>query len=1435
MSQVRTLNVRLAAILVVVTIVSCVGVHFLHGYQIRRNAYVFLDAAERDHERALQAAKEKKPVQEQKAYLNEIKNLGWYVRLMPDEVEVMERLGLLLADRAQDSRMFSMAFGTLERVLRLDSERQKSRRRLVDMALMIRRYQDAKDHLQEYLLKQSPDDAELWELLGRCYAETGEYDKAIEYFKKAIEFTPTRVEVYPRLAGVLRYHSSQIKEADQWMEKLVQNNPKSAQAHFLYGSYLKSIDADDKAMKEALKALSLSPDNRDALWLAAQCYLSKDDFEKARSHAQRGIKLYPDNITMYTTLADIELRAGKRDKAINALQDGLKATERSPQLLWSKANLLIDVNRLKDAEEIVDELRATDYPKQLIDYLTARIEFVQGHWFAARQGFERVRGMLTLWPNLLKQVDVWIGQCYGQTGNRDLQLEAYRRALNIDPFYAPARAGITESLLASGNVDDALKEYNQLAKTGKVGTAGLIPLARMLVLQNLRKNESERDWKQVEKVLDQAEKATPDAVQIPILRAEILVAQNRTADAEKLLEKAIAKNPKQMELTAVLASLAERQQDWTKTEAILKSLEKSSGDTVDHRLAQAQYLVRRHGAKAGDSLRKLAENVDRFSDAQRLQLWNGLLNAAMQVDDTKQARMLCQKISEKEPFNVQVRYLLFEQALHDEDEAAMDQALKEIERVAGHGAYWLYGQAVRLGMKAKDQDNAEDLLNQALKYLGQARELRQSWSRIPLLMAGIYDQLGKTDSALKNYLEALDMGERNPGAVRRAVQLLFQKQRYADADQLLRQLEKQQMPFSADMSRAGAEVALRQGEFGRALDMARKAASSKSKNFQEHVWLGQVLSIIGRRAKAEGHAKESEELLGDAEKSLRRAVELEPKNPATWVALIQFLSASDAESKADQVIQDAGKKLPAKVAPLALAQCYEVMRKKEAAEEKYEAALAADPQDPFVVRSVADFYCRTGKPVPAEALLRRIIDGKIKASDADVVWARRQLALVFAARGGYQNIQKARDLIEENLAAADASVLDRRVQASLDAVDPKRSQRDKAISTLESMLQEQAATAEDRFKLAQMYLAAGSWIKASSQLRNLVASHGEEPRYLAAYIMALMEHGETSNAEVYLDRLEKSYPNHIITVGLRAEMLTSKGEADQAFNLLKAFIDKKEAHPSERSLRIRLVAEKLEQLAGRLTKPAQKPTAERFVHQAEVLYRNYAEENAGQEWVLAAFFGRQGRIDEAIDLLDRVWESANPAILSQVCSILLRDNKIGKEQLQRLDKILRTAMKQFDRPIPLLMILADLSSKRARYDEAEGFYREVLGKNSGNAYAMNNLAVLLALQGIKLDESLKLIDQAIEIAGPMAPMLDSRASVYVAMNDSDAALTDMADALADGETPVRYFHQAQAYELAGQHNAAAAAMEKAMKLGLTKDMLQPLEIPAFEKLSELLR
>jgi tetratricopeptide (TPR) repeat protein len=596
-----------------------------------------------------------------------------------------------------------------------------------------------------------------------------------------------------------------------------------------------------------------------------------------------------------------------------------------------------------------------------------------------------------------------------------------------------------------------------------------------------------------------------------------------------------------------------------------------------------------------------------------------------------------------------------------------------------------------------------------------------------------------------------------------------------------------------------------------------------------------LLSIIGGELRAEGKTTKGEPLLAEAERALRKAVELKPDVPETWVAIIQFFSLFDKQAEAEKSVKEAAKKIPAKQVHLALAQCYADMKQPDAAEGEYKAALAAAPEDPSVVRSVADYYCRMGNPLPAEAQLQRIIDGKVKAPEADVMWARRQLALILAARDDYQSIQKARNLIEANLAASETSLADRRVMINLNAVDPNRSNRDKAISTLESMLGEQSATPEDRYKLAQMYRAAGWWGKANTAFLKLVSSYPNEPSFLATYVAALLEHGETANAEGYLDRLAQLVPNHIVPVGLRAEMLAARNEPERALDLLKEFVDNPNAQPPEWGPRIRMVAEKLEKIGRQLTKPDQKMIAEQFVSRAERQYRAYVDQNPGQESVLVSFLGRQGRIDEALELLNRTWDSNNPVVLQQVTANILLSEKIDNEQLARLDSILQKAIKQFDRPVPLLMVLADLRIRQTRYDAANDLFREVIKKNSGNANAMNNLAVLLALQGINLDEAFKLINQAIDIAGPVGAMLDSRASVYIAMHQPDKALTDLVEAVKDAEVPIRLFHQAQAYEASGQHDSAVAAMKSAVNKGLTKEKLLKLELPTFEKLQKSLR
>lgn len=1439
----RTLNIRLAIVLLVISIVFGGGAYLLHGFQIEKNAYVFLEQADNAEIKAEAAGEKGNTWLKQESMKEAIQSLKWYVRLMPDDVEVRERLGLLYADWSKDrdaddkDRRFlaGQAWGHLERVVALNPDRETARRKLVEMGIEGRRYQNAKDHLQMTLLQRHPDDAELWEQLAICQSRMGEHDKAKKSYEKAIECESDRVAAYFQLAILLRSRFSQPEEADQLMEKLVEVNPDSAQAHFLWAQYLYYTGLRDEALLEVTKALELDPRDIATLFLAAKCNRIKGNLDEARRCLSEGIKLRPDAFMLYVTQADIETRSGNRDEALVLLERGLLNTGRDARILYEMANLQINMGKLDEAEKIIAELKTTNLQRPKIIYLKARIEYVQEHWLAARKGFENIQGSRYV-ENEASKIDLWIGECYGRLGNREMQKKIWQKAKIANPANKAVIAKLINLDMASGKVDEAMAGIRELAESHQVVPGSVLVYARMLLMKNLRLPPEKRDWEAFNKTLDAAEKAVPDSTLIAIFRAKALVAQNRTDEAEKLLREARDKNPDQVAYWRSLAGLAYRNEDWEQAEKILDDTEKKFGDTPEQRIARAQHLLRRKGLEAGDGLRKLAENIEPYTDEQRLALWNGLLGGARRINDEQFVDSLCGKILEKQPDNVGIHFLLFDMALSSRDWPEMEKTLKEIERIAGQCSYWLMGQSILLYINAteeKDEKTREAALTQALKMLAEARELREEWARIPLIEAGVYDALGKYDLSLEKYRQAFDMGERNPNGVIRMVKLLLRSRQYTEADHILRQIESERGELPIDLSRIGAELALRQGDNKRALELARNGSVPDSDKSLDHLWQGNIFGILGSNAKA-SNEDNAAELLADAEKAYRRAVELEPKLSRTWTPLIRFLGIIGEMNKAEKAIEEAKKALPENVLPLVLAPCLEAMGKSEEAEKQYEEAVAVAPKDVGVAKVVAAFYARIGKLPQAEAQLQKIIDGKVDGEPADTAWARRQLAQVYAVRGGYKYFQNARKLIEENLASPEASVQDRQFMARLNAMDPKATMREQARDSFEKMLDEQAASPQDQLALAKMYESAGEWIKAGNIIRELITTYPQEPRYLVVYIQTLLRHGEISSIEMYLDRLQGIAPDWFVTLALRTDMLCAKNQPQKAFDLLKKYADESASQSNDSDARFRLAADKLNQLAQTLTKPEQKPIADKFFKQAETYLREYVKNDPARNLRLTVFLGARGEMDEAIDLLEKSLDLNKPSDFSRA-SILLSHNTMSEQQAKRLDAVIEKGVEKYERHAALLQALAEIRTRQTRYNETEALYREVLASNPDNAVAMNNLAVLLALQGIKLDESLELVSKAIEIAGPLGSMLDSRASVYLAIGEPEKALADLADAIADSESPVRLFHQAQAFHKAGKIEEAKIAMQKALAKNLAPEMLQPLEVPAFEKLRETLQ
>ncbi|MGO8691902.1 MAG: tetratricopeptide repeat protein [Thermoguttaceae bacterium] len=648
-------------------------------------------------------------------------------------------------------------------------------------------------------------------------------------------------------------------------------------------------------------------------------------------------------------------------------------------------------------------------------------------------------------------------------------------------------------------------------------------------------------------------------------------------------------------------------------------------------------------------------------------------------------------------------------------------------------------------------------------------------------------------------------------------------------------------PDDAAMIRIAVADALRSGEFDRADKLLHDPKIANSNNWKDQVWRGEALNILGRHAWREGRIAEAEARLGDAEAAFRRAIELNDQAAEAYVSLVEFFSALGQKkfnNKAREVLARARAHLPPNESHWALAKMYDALKEKDNARKEYEVALAAAPDDSTSIRNLADFHLRNQGVAAATPLLTKILELKGKAKPQDVIWARRQLALLTASQGGYPNLLKARMMIEENLASGELAAEDLRAKATFLALDPRRAKRMEATEALETLLRHpDLGTLEDRYTLAQVYLALGNMRKFRKHMRPLLAKDPPDLRFIRTYIAAELESNELAEVEIWLSTLERVAPDWIDTVRFRADDLVRRDRPDEALALLRRFAERPDASPARLLEDQHSLVEIFEQLANRLSesqKPERTATGKRFLKEAEQLCRLYVEQRPEEAMLLAGFLVRHDRAEEALKLMEEQWSLCKAEAVAKAVDALVAKNKLAADQNARVEKILQGALKESHRALPLVSVYAGFAALQKNYAEAESCYREVIAKEPNNAAALNNLAMLFVAQGIKLDEALETVNGAIEY-WPATCKLDTRAMVRLAKNEPENALADVNVALGDGDNPVYLFHLAEIYDRLGRKSEAAEALGRARKSGLKESALGPYERPVYERLDKELR
>ncbi len=1268
--------------------------------------------------------------------------------------------------------------------------------------------------------------------------ETEKFQSLIlRYAKKAADKSDTSgnrrsnpVDAYEGLALALRQHLNKPREADDTIKRMLNENEQDFNAHLIAANYSREFGKPVEAEARVKKALQLAPQElavllaatdvertrgrrlaRERSWLAAAIA-----FQISKGYLTRGLDLYPQAPGIYLAMASVEAELRHVSAAMAVIHKGLEAIPNSPDLMIGLMEYQFRAGDIAGATETVENLRERGLQSELVDYERARVLILKEEWLAAATAFELIIPKLQQNPRLFREANLFLGRCYEQIGENDRRLIAFSKALPLtvtDSLWLPAMFGIAEAQTALGQPGEALKTYRKMKDWA---ASAWISVARLEMILALQSPEGKRDWTATEEAVSMAEKAIAenlisDSTEVKLLRVRLTHYNRTPTDARKLLEELKTQRPKESAVWIEIAMQDVRENNPQKAISTLAAGEKEIGDSLEFRLVRAELWAIVKEPEFATKIAGLAAEREKFTLPAQCRLLRGLAELATAAGAGGVAGQLWEDLARAKPFDLGVHLILFDRAASTGNASAMEEALTKIQQIDGDdGQSTRLARAILLIERSKAM-NDRALREEALALLNaleRERVGRRHAGRVALGQGLIYDLNGNIDAALEKYRQAIALGEPNPQALRRVMELLSTKKQFAEAMDIF-----QKLPVSsasgADVQRLAAEVSLQTDKWKEAIEFATKAVPENSKNYRDQIWLGRMYWSVGDRKKPET--------------MFRNATELAPDVLDSWLILMQYLVSTGQKDEAAKVFDLAKDKVKKTERSIFLALAYTQLEQADKAIDAYKQARAENPNDVRILMAEAEYLLQIGRLANAREGYQRVIALPL-ASAFDKAFARQRFALAVAADPDYAIARTAIDLLgSDALGSPTGSETpgQRRSRAVILALQKDRASKLEAIRLLED--NPEGCSPNEYYLLARLYDAVGNKKRVRVVMSDLLKSDKNKlPLYTTFFALWLIRENEIREAEEWVGHVIKADPDSLPTAELKARLAAAKKDIAGA----RAAILPKADTPGAQ---LGLIARVCEELG--------------LYDDSERLLKKFVEQNKEKEprvaLALAAYYGRRGQTADAL----RICEESRPKLLATaVCEVaiqvLYRTTTPTAGDLIKVAGWLEEATEKSqgkERAI-LLQLMASLRNLQNDYAGSADLYRQAIAANDRDVLAMNNLAYLLSARENQHDAALELIAQAKNVIGPTNPtLLGTEALIWLNKSEPQKALELIKIVVAEAPSGSAYFHLAQVEHALKHDLEAKYAWRRAGELGLRVGDLHPLERSSYEMIAALFK
>ncbi|MFN0198544.1 MAG: tetratricopeptide repeat protein [Planctomycetaceae bacterium] len=1403
----RSVNLRFLTAMIAIFIVASGSTWGLHAFQVNRLASSLLD-----QQRRAQKSGDQKLAS---------RYLSQYLGYAPDDVERHAELAELLLATATTPRERFKAMQYMEKVIRMDPLQNKIRRLLVDELIAFGRYPDALVHL-ESLLAQSPNEGELEYKVGVCHHAQEKFQKASIAYRNAIQHAPAQLEAYQHLAAILRERSSGQKndEARKLIDSMVSANPHLAGAFAGRARFL--LDEKDyvKAAADVSVAHKIDPKDLEILGLALMLIekgIEMPDLSPAdvRSQLVRLVKETPQEAKLYQALARLAEIDRKPDEALNWLTDGLKANPDNSDISVQVAEIWVRQGKFEEARQRVDQLKKDPLTEKVAAYLEASLLLHQQDWLTARAGFENLLKRIPGDSPLAIQTHLSLSQCARALRDPDAEIAAYRYVLEYRPDLKEVQQLLAQAMITAGQRSEAITYYESEVDAPEKP----LIMARVMIQKMMSLPPDQRRWNEVEAALKSAEQSLPEQAEVPVLQAQVYELQGKPAEAREVLESTKTKFPDQVAPWVASIELEARLEDWDAAKQVLAAAREKLGNRPSLRLTELSLLLATDRDAVKPALETLHRELSQYTKPEQSQLLARMAAIYQSLGEPDQALSLFEEIISRNPQNLNAHLAFLEIAIQMEDIPAAQRELDRLKLLEGEaGPHLRLGRAAITAIRVLHKELPVENLTSVRDELGQLKKDRPNWPQIWLLEARIDELVKDAPAATKAYRAALERGSEQPSTVGRLIQLLVMQQEFSEADSLIRRyFSHADWTRTSTIYQLASEVAFRMNDKPRALEYARQSAKLKPDDSRSQMWLARLLGNEGQSG-------------SELEVTLRKAIDTDRDNPEPWLALIQHLAGTNRMLEAQELLEEGSQAVDENKASIYLASGYEILKQPAEAEQHYLAALSLQSDDPNTIAMVADFYARTNALDKAEPLLARLLKPDLKVNPVMLADSRRKLAAIWAQRD-YAGLKQGLTLLNDNADDGKLSRTDQLLTARLLSQYPRTENRQEALRIYRELETAEPLSPEDEMRLAKLLVGPEAQPEADRRWQKLATEYPNREQVLIGAVGHFMRRQRQEDAGQIISMLNEAAPLAASTAELSAEHAVRGGDVPQALTIYQTYVDGAPSEEQKPARRMQVAA-----MAFRLVQPglqiALDPAGEKrlldlSLSNFEAVSAQFPEAKIG----IANLLVHRKDYDAAIDRFEELLVgTTDQTTLTRLMS-LYKSASLSDAQRTRIDNLLDSYFAARDVPT-LRWQLAAWHDQRGNHEKSAEIYRELLAENDNNIIILNNLAWSLAFDPAHLEESRGYIVKALQIAGPIPDILDTRGVILILAGEHQQAVQALQLAIEEGDTAVRRFHLAWAFAEAKDLDAARFHWKEAQRQGLTEQALDPREVPRYQTLQK---